>query len=223
MSNKIKRFFEIIIFGFCFWLIHFYVINYKDKLIPYDPKLKGIAGVGADFNNPGIIQMQNFDTTIFSIMLAVFIFGYYTNVLAEMEYSKRLNNTATIDIRASNRKIIGLRIVFLMCLYISVGPTIMILANLPDAETVKFFIVPVIPVSLGLGLYFVFRKISTIFSFQLTMSITVVLLAIVYVSGYFHLGTAAGRGIGTLLTSVLSTTKKWKEIDQFFKENVNKE
>ena len=197
----LARIAEIICFGFAFWFVRYWVINYEKKLDA--------------FSTPYDRSLQHSDIIFFSVLLIVFIGGYYLMVFSLREYYKRFNEPG-IDLLKSNSKIIRLRIAGLVCIFISLSITGACASNLPDTTTAMLFVIPAFPIGIGLAPYFVFYKLTDIFTLKYCVTVTLAIIAITFVAGYFHFPpTLAFVFSGIPIFAAL--TRKYGQADRFMR------
>ncbi|MBB6108662.1 hypothetical protein SAMN05421821_102103 [Mucilaginibacter lappiensis] len=192
---------ELICFGTAFWFIRFWVVNYEKRLDAFSTAYDR--------------SLQHSDVNFFSVLLIVFIAGYYLMVFSLREYYKRFTMPG-IDLIKSNGKIIRLRIAGLVCMLISliiIGATA---SKLPDTTTAMIFVVPSFAIGAGLVPYFVFYKLTDIFTLKYCAIVTLTIIAITFIAGYFHFPpTLAFVFSGIPVFAAL--TKKYGQAERFIR------
>ncbi|WP_457288884.1 hypothetical protein [Pedobacter sp. UYP24] len=197
----LARLAELISFGAAFWFTNFWVINYEKKL--------------DSFSTPYDISLQHSDILFFSALLCVFIGGYYLMVFSFREYYKRFT-VPDIDLISSNSKIIRLRIASLVCIFISLGIAGACASNLPDTTTAMIFVLPSFAIGPGLAPYFVFYKLNDIFTLKYCFAVTLTILAITFVAGYFHFPPTLAY-VFTGIPVFAGLTNKYGQADRFIR------
>lgn len=200
-QDILARMVELICFGMAFWFIRFWVINDEKKLDA--------------FSTPYDRSLQQSDIVFFSVLWIVFIAGYYLMVFSLREYHKRLTIPG-IDLLKSNSKIIRLRIAALVCMFISLSITGACASNLPDTMTAMIFVVPAFAIGIGLAPYFVFYKLTDIFTLKYCITVTLAILAVTFVAGYFHFRPTLAF-VFTGLPVFAALTKKYGQADRFMR------
>lgn len=200
-SVILTRLVELICFGTAFWFIRFWVVNYEKRL--------------DTFSTAYDRSLQNDDINFFSVLLIVFIVGYYLMVFSLTEYYKRFT-TADIDLIKSNSKIIRLRIAGLVCMYISLFITAATASNLPDTTTAMIFVVPGFAIGVGLAPYFVFYKLTNIFTLKYCVTVTLTIIAITFVAGYFHFPPTLAF-VFTGIPVLAALIRKYGQADRFIR------
>jgi len=207
-SFMLARLVELICFVTVFWFIRFWVINCEKKLDAFSTAYDR--------------SLQHSDINFFSVLLIVFIVGYYLMVYSLREYYKRFSVPA-IDLIQSNSKIIRLRIAGLVCMFISLMITACTASNLPDSTTAMIFVVPSFAIGVGLAPYFVFYKLTDIFTLRYCVTVTLTIITITFVAGYFHFPPTLAF-VFTGLPVFAALAKKYGQADRFIrtgKTNLN--
>ncbi|MDR3287376.1 MAG: hypothetical protein LBT27_08030, partial [Prevotellaceae bacterium] len=116
-------------------------------------------------------QDRNFYRFIFFGLLIVGVGGYFCYKKADKELQKRTSDD--VNIIASNRKIVFLRTLGLMGIAVFALTTPMCIL---DENTAVLIVVLYMPLSLAMGPYFIFRKLTNIFSFKFCIAVTISLI-----------------------------------------------